>query len=325
MAKELQYKSDIEQGKVVESWHVSQSVDAFSATNQAAYDISVSGSFKVTGSQFISPTELNEQTRGFVLSYDDTTGQIFKMTTSSISDEDDGNEVYRTGSNDCNIIPAKFGDGFINEGTRSTIAAGFNNKIEAKGDCSFIAAGRFNTASGALGFIGGGEKNKIGDSGTDGEVSSGIVAGVCNRVEADYTVIGGGVKNTASGNCSFIGGGLNNEICTGEVLSFIGGGQCNVIDGDYSAIGGGTFNTASGQRGFIGGGTGNRICVNKNYSTIAGGFQNVVDGSYGFVGGGYRNTASRNCTAVVGGNNNLATGAVSFIGGGRFNQDLETI
>mgnify|MGYP001276741053 CR=1 FL=1 len=46
MAKQFNYKSQIEQGEVIQSWHVSQSVDAFSTANQVAYDISVSGSFK---------------------------------------------------------------------------------------------------------------------------------------------------------------------------------------------------------------------------------------------------------------------------------------
>ena len=62
MAKKLQYKSDIEQGKVVESWHVSQSVDAFASTNQVAYDISVSGSFKVTGSVAFEPVSYTHLT-----------------------------------------------------------------------------------------------------------------------------------------------------------------------------------------------------------------------------------------------------------------------
>ena len=81
MAKQLQYKTQIEQGEIVQSWHVSQSVDAFSATNQEAYDISVSGSFKVTGSVWIKPITLLEQTNSYLLSYDDATGQVFKQQT----------------------------------------------------------------------------------------------------------------------------------------------------------------------------------------------------------------------------------------------------
>jgi hypothetical protein len=48
MARKFQFKNDIEQGKVIQSWHVSQSVDAF--TGGEEYDIKVSGSLALTGS-----------------------------------------------------------------------------------------------------------------------------------------------------------------------------------------------------------------------------------------------------------------------------------
>ena len=70
MAKELKYITDIIQGNIIDSWHVSQSVEAFSAATgvQQDYDISVSGSFKVTGSQFIKPNTLLNQTKNYILS-----------------------------------------------------------------------------------------------------------------------------------------------------------------------------------------------------------------------------------------------------------------
>ena len=42
----------VAQTYTIESWHVSQSVDAF--TGVAAYDITLSGSFTLTGSQYVS-------------------------------------------------------------------------------------------------------------------------------------------------------------------------------------------------------------------------------------------------------------------------------
>ena len=78
MANKLKYINDIEQGLVIESWHVSQSVEAFSSTNQQAYDISVSGSFNVTGSVSFEPNNINNQVRNYVLSFDDTTGRVLK-------------------------------------------------------------------------------------------------------------------------------------------------------------------------------------------------------------------------------------------------------
>ena len=65
--KKFNYKSQIEQGKIIQSWHVSQSVDAFSADNQVAYDLSVSGSLKITSSIFIEPSILPPQTNSYIL------------------------------------------------------------------------------------------------------------------------------------------------------------------------------------------------------------------------------------------------------------------
>ena len=71
--------------------------------------LKVSGSFNVTGSVGISPTELLEIQKDYVLGYDDTSGRVFKMTTSSIVDgEESGFTVYKTGSSDNNIIPKYF-------------------------------------------------------------------------------------------------------------------------------------------------------------------------------------------------------------------------
>ena len=43
---------EISQGFTINSWHVSQSVDAFTAED--AYDISISGSLNITGSSTLS-------------------------------------------------------------------------------------------------------------------------------------------------------------------------------------------------------------------------------------------------------------------------------
>jgi hypothetical protein len=48
MAKCLNYESEIQQGCAIESWHVSQSVDAFTGADD--YDIKISGSLILTGS-----------------------------------------------------------------------------------------------------------------------------------------------------------------------------------------------------------------------------------------------------------------------------------
>ena len=315
--KHFNYKSQIEEGEVVHSWHVSQSVDAFSASaNQVPYDISISGSLKVTGSQFIKPTSIPTQTKDFLLSYDTTTGQIFKMGTGSIIDEsDDVNTVYETGSSNLNIVPSKFADNFDNQGDRSTIAGGCSNQIGSNGDCSFVAAGKFNTASGCLGFIGAGEKNQI----EDGEIGSGIIAGVCNKVDGDYSVIGAGVRNTSSGLRNFLGGGLSNQI-DGIDSSVLGGGLFNCITSTRTFIGAGTRNTASGDDSVIVGGKDNFIYSDGDCSVIVGGCLNQVKGNNTFIGGGNNNSSSADNSFIGGGVNNTITSSVrtsqnySFIG-----------
>jgi hypothetical protein len=82
MAKKLQ-KTQIITGNTVEAFHVSQSVDAFSADSQAAYDISVSGSFHVTGSTVLSGSvkmdidDNYEDVDGLVLVLDQSNNTVF--------------------------------------------------------------------------------------------------------------------------------------------------------------------------------------------------------------------------------------------------------
>ena len=56
MAKLFKYQSEIQQGKIIQSWHVSQSVDAF--TGAEPYDVTISGSSTLTGSMYIDPSKL---------------------------------------------------------------------------------------------------------------------------------------------------------------------------------------------------------------------------------------------------------------------------
>ena len=140
MAKELKYITDIIQGNIIDSWHVSQSVEAFSAATgvQQDYDISVSGSFKVTGSQFIKPNTLLNQTKNYILSYDNTTDFI--------------------GGGENNLITFLGASSVIAGGSRNTICTdyaaivgGYCNFVpSAKGGSGFIGAGHNNTAYGQI-------------------------------------------------------------------------------------------------------------------------------------------------------------------------------
>jgi hypothetical protein len=58
-------KTGITTGNTVEAWHVTQSIDAFNGT--AAYDISLSGSFNMTGSITGQPGVINNLTASYAM------------------------------------------------------------------------------------------------------------------------------------------------------------------------------------------------------------------------------------------------------------------
>lgn len=281
--KHFNYKSQIEEGEIIQSWHVSQSVDAFSASaNQVPYSISISGSLKVTGSQFIKPSSIPTQTKDFLLSYDTTTGQIFKMSTSSFDDESNFG-VYVTGSSNQNIIPSKFGTGSsanINDQLFSTIAGGQCNKI------SFVLADSICNI-----FIGAGTRNTASNNNTA------IIQGIENQNYGLASTIAGGTRNLTSGGNSFIGGGCNNCINSGISTSIIGGDR-NTITGSGNIIGGGQNHLIRGSG-----------------SAIISGFSNTNEGTGSFIGTGCHNVieATKLNSAVIGGKCNLVKHDSAFI------------
>jgi len=72
---------EVVQNFTIQSWHVSQSVDAFTGTK--AYDITLSGSLVVTGSVAIHSLS-NTPQNGVVL-YDDTTGLLYYTASSAFA------------------------------------------------------------------------------------------------------------------------------------------------------------------------------------------------------------------------------------------------
>ena len=72
---------EVVQNFTIQSWHVSQSVDAFTGTE--AYDITISGSLVVTGSVAINSLSSSPQ-NGVVL-YDDVTGLLYYTASSAFA------------------------------------------------------------------------------------------------------------------------------------------------------------------------------------------------------------------------------------------------
>ena len=86
MAKELkkiftENTDEVVQGFTVQSWHVSQSVDAL--TGAEDYDITISGSLTVTGSVYLDGIEDAGGSSVYNLVLNQSTGEVF--TTASLS------------------------------------------------------------------------------------------------------------------------------------------------------------------------------------------------------------------------------------------------
>ena len=175
---------------------------------------------------------------------------------------------------------------------------------------------------------------------------------------ANWSTIGGGLKNTAGGFASTVAGGFGNT--SSGNYSTIAGGDVNEATGSESVVGGGTFNSAQGDDSTVSGGLQNTaagllstvsgggfdphlsvVVVGPNQAlgegdTVAGGISNTANSSnsssscdYGpivpcgaTVGGGIANAALGTTSTVSGGTFNSAIGYDSMIPGGDGNQAL---
>ncbi len=139
-----------------------------------------------------------------------------------------------------------------------------------------------------------------------GPIASGfnsIALGFGARAIGNYSVVGGGTNNQASGLGATVGGGQRNT--AGDDNATVGGGVGNRAMAWEATVGGGWTNTASGIR-----------------STVGGGYRNIAEGLYSTVGGGSLNTATGNYATVAGGEKNVANGDGAFVGGGLGNTAL---
>ena len=189
MAKKLTYLSQIQQGSTVQSWHVSQSVDAFTGIND--YAISISGSLNLTSSLSIKPDNLLTTGQSQLLSYNSTTGQVFRTNTSSLPDTTydisttevgvgagTSARINLSGSNDVNsfiqIIPGSNTTVGVNGGGAISISAtaGVNGSSGSSGTSGVNGSSGSSGTSGAQGIEGSsgssGNSGSSGSSGTSG-------------------------------------------------------------------------------------------------------------------------------------------------------------
>ncbi len=192
-----------------------------------------------------------------------------------------------------------------------------------------IVGNKFNSVSNnTLGatISGGGGNPNISTCGNGSETCvnqangnfSTVGGGWGNIASGDMTTVAGGNSNTTGGNYASIGGGIKNV--ASAPWSVIAGGRLNRTPGDSSTIGGGTENTASGVNATIGGGAGNNST--GTFSTIGGGALNVATGDNTTVGGGYNNQALQVTATVAGGYKNRAQRQGSTVCGGTLNVAL---
>jgi hypothetical protein len=169
--------------------------------------------------------------------------------------------------------------------------------------------------------------------GSAGNVSAPLVSGAAisgggtaanpNRVNDDYSTVGGGLANTAGVNdlnpanqaYATVAGGTFNA-ATG-MASTVGGGQENQAGAEGATVGGGVINTAMSNGATVAGGLENH--ASGQYATISGGAESFASATYSTVSGGVNNNASQIHATIGGGQNNKASGGSSTVAGGANN------
>jgi hypothetical protein len=249
----------------------------------------------------------------------------------------DGKGRFGPGNNDGMY---SFMAGYMNNvnGNYATVGGGEQNT--AFEDYTVVGGGQNNQASGQYGVVGGGYENFVTDQ------YSVIGGGRWNSIEGKYAVIGGGGEdmvpsegNRALSDFSVIGGGRRNTAGRFDggppypgLYATVSGGYWNRAVGEGSTVGGGEENVAGdespsmpedGEYTTVCGGRGNR--AEGRYATICGGGGgdmpdegNQALGDYAFIGGGKRNFADQDFAVVAGGDHNRAEN-YSTVGGGRDN------
>jgi hypothetical protein len=221
-------------------------------------------------------------------------------------------------SNMASGLNSNVSGGFCNSASSSCASVGGGFCNIASSQIATISGGGSNTASGLISTISGGEKNLAQAIG--GFIGGGKCNNVCNSTSgclAFGAVVVGGVGNNTTGGtwslptCTFT---VAPTICNAGQYSFVGGGFQNRATGNFSAISGGCCNLACGLFS-----TASGYCntSNNTLSTVFGGC-NINSGTRSVVAG-FRNTSSASNTTISGGYYNIISGSNSFIGAGGCN------
>jgi hypothetical protein len=326
----------VAQTYTIESWHVSQSVDAF--TGIEAYDITISGSLTLTGSLFIDG--LTDPALTNVLTIDTSTGQIYYTSSTAIAPINNYFTSSVTNSYTSSTVNNNFSTSTVTNNYTSSIVnnpGGSDTQIQYNSGSTFgaspsfrydytiesLAQGNSTTASANFSHAEG-ILTEASFPGAHAEGNNTIAAGISSHAEGELTTAQGtgahaeGYESLSSGNYSHAEGYQN-----------ISSGQRSHAEGDNTISSGtgshaeGYQTIASGQRSHAEGdntvssGTGSH---SEGYQTVASGQyshaegrQNLASGDYSHTQG-YQNTSSGNYSFTAG-LQNKATNTYTFAAG----------
>jgi hypothetical protein len=216
------------------------------------------------------------------------------------------------------------------------LVGGYGNNVT--GDYA-TAAGYFNTASGSF-SVAGGDQNTVSGS------ASTVLGGYHNTVSSNYSSLTGGCSNLVGTGTVTVPSYCSNTTSFNHDFSSIGGGSGNQATGISSAVIGGQFNQATDPFAVVAGGCGslagtgtppNPNCDSTGVEAILGGDDNQASAQFAVAAGGCDNLAgagnppsSLACTetadaqAVLGGYQNQAEGTQASVTGGGDNHASDT-
>ena len=125
---------------------------------------------------------------------------------------------------------------------------------------------------------------------------AGVVAGLQNTINGDFSSVSGGSSNMASGLVASVSGGTGNWAYSSSAS--ISGGRNGVARGLVASVSGGDGNQADGR-----------------FASVSGGNQNTASGDYTTVSGGINNTALGENSTVSGGGARTTTSQAGWVAG----------
>ena len=220
---------------------------------------------------------------------------------------------------------------YVNGGSDNSLILNSNGSVQrdAGGNARGTEAVDLQSTRSSADQAGTGDYSVIsgGLNNTAGGIYTSVGGGTGNRATTYGSRVGGGDRNNATDSYSSVGGGFRNN-ASGFASSTVGG-YSNKAEDSYATVGGGLSNRASGYGSSVAGGSDNLASglygnvaggaanTASSISTVGGGYGNTASASYSIVGGGLQNTSSGEYSTVVGGSGNTVSGDYSTVLGSR--------